>query len=63
MTVKDFMDVFEGLTTTIEVKSGEKLLAKLYGCGDILDDTLDAKVITKITMPKPNYVLIEVEGD
>jgi len=63
MTVKDFMDVFEGLTTTIEVKSGEKLLAKLYGCGDILDDTLDTKVVTKITMPKPNYILIEVEGD
>ena len=63
MTVKDFMDVFEGLTTTIEVKSGEKLFAKLYGCGDILDDTLDAKVITKITIPKPNYILIEVEGD
>lgn len=63
MTVKDFMDVFEGLTTTIEVKSGDALLAKLYGCGDILDDTLDVKVITKITMPKPNYVLIEVEGE
>lgn len=26
-------------------------------------DFMDVKVVTKITMPKPNYVLIEVAGE
>ena len=60
MTVGAFMTVLDASSVTVEIKKGDALLAKVYGCGDVLDDTISENVVSKISMPKLNYVVVDV---